>query len=353
MQQGTHARRAIVVLLLAIGLLTLHARAQDAAPPKTGDVDAETPAAIADELMTGFYESYPDDTLERWHAALLEVREAEPNEPLWEAALIAVELRNGDSGAAKARAKSARERFKRSADVAYWYGEAQFRTLGRGTGVMDAMGAVDRALPAYRDAIKLDPGHVPARVGLSMYHLNAPWIAGGRKGKAKKLAGEMLALEGGEPWGRFILFQWAMSESKKQLDQHYRAAIEVCGEDQRRAMAFQYALHLIEDDPDDDRIPGLLSDIESASAAPDTMALYARARWHFAAERFAPAVDVLGQVLELDDAARNSRYMLAEALEKLKRRGQAAEQYRLFAEKFPEDDRAGKARKKAKRLSRG
>ena len=318
-----------------------------AEPSPAAGLDA---AAIADRLFTDFYGSFDEAELAAWSEVIRSARREQPEEARWVAADIALRLHKREFDDAKALADSAYKQFERSAEVQYWYGEAQFRTMGPGTGMLEAKGAMDKALPAYRRAIRYDPAHVPARVGLAMFHLNAPWIAGGRMKEAKNLAQQLVGLDGGEPWGRMVLFMWANEEDRKHLDRYYRDAMKALQPEMARPVAMQYAIGLIEEDPSDARIRGVMAELAAISAPDDQIEPYVRGRWHHAADRHAQAAEAFRLVLDRQPNARQSRMLLAESLEALGRDREAAEVYSEFAERFPDDDRAKEARKKARKL---
>jgi tetratricopeptide (TPR) repeat protein len=82
----------------------------------------------------------------------------------------------------------------------------------------------------------------------------------------------------------------------------------------------------------------------------DTAPAFFRAEAYRALKRHREAADLYAKVLAANPAAVNSRWGMAECLEALGDRKAAAAQYEEFAKRFPKDDRASKARERAKKL---
>lgn len=80
-----------------------------------------------------------------------------------------------------------------SADIHYWLAQGQLAQIDRAS-IFRKMGLAGSARENLETALALDASHVPARVSLGQFFLQAPAIAGGSKEKALAEAESLMAL---------------------------------------------------------------------------------------------------------------------------------------------------------------
>ena len=200
---------------------------------------------------------------------------------------------------------------------------------------------------------------MPAQVSLAMFHLQAPWIAGGRSGKARRIGESLLAMSqddtagGAGFWGRFVRVQYELNEKDwDDARDEYRSGLDAAERDEDRVrLAMVYASGLTSAEKHPERAVAALDaargwGLDEASAA----AMIGQA-WH-AAGAHDKAVEPLAYAVEHLASARHTRYRLAESFEKLGRDAEAADAYEAFAGMYPDDDRASRALKRARKLRR-
>jgi tetratricopeptide (TPR) repeat protein len=239
------------------------------------------------------------------------------------------------------------------AEYHFRYGTLEFETI---SGMLEAGSKGGRGRDAMIRTIELDPQHVFARVGLFQFYLQAPWIAGGSSSKAKAQCDELLALPDGrgEYQGRLLLAQYAASDEEwEEMSKQFTLAESARGIGASKLSAIgAHALALLDRKEDPAAAQALLARAAELDTPNETTLPFARGRVAMVKEDYAAAAQQFTTVLERNEGARSSRFMLAESLEKLGKKAEAAQQYEEFAKRFPGDNRAEKATSTAKRLRR-
>ena len=234
----------------------------------------------------------------------------------------------------------------------FLYGTLEFETIAD-AGTLEAAGKAGRGRDALLKTIELDPNHVEARVGLALFYSQAPWIAGGSSSKARRMADELLGIPGGagEFQGRMALARLAADddewdEAAKQFD--LAAKARGLGASPAAALAAHAAMLI--DQKKDFAAAARVLDRAVAADPEHTQVAFNRGRLAARDQNHALAVEQFGKVLAKNPQARNSRYMLAESLEALGRKAEAADTFADFAARFPTDRRAKDATAAAARL---
>lgn len=105
-----------------------------------------------------------------------------------------------------------------------WLGRA-YGSKARAASIFSQMSLAKKCRTAFEKAVALDPASVEAHLALFDYHIQAPGIAGGDKGVARKQADEILRLDpvrGHVAWGSF----WLDANERAKAESEYRKAIE-------------------------------------------------------------------------------------------------------------------------------
>ena len=287
----------------------------------------------------------------------------EPKSARWAYALAHVaraEAEQAKGDLAEKKRKEALEAFEkaaelqpRDADVQVWLANASFEHIDD-VNMLSKMSLASQGKKAYEKAIALDPSNVGGRVGLAVFYLNAPSIAGGSVDKARQMGNELLALPGkrGEFQGHMVLGGIAAQASDwAEMSRHYTAAETAQGLGARplAAMQAQAATLLGKKNDPQAAVPVMMRYIQAAPAD-DVSA------WFFDGEvkreggKYAEALVRYEQVLAKVEAARGSRWGAAVCQEKLGRKEAARKHYQEFARRFPDDPRTKEAQAALKRL---
>ncbi|MDX2148099.1 MAG: tetratricopeptide repeat protein [Planctomycetota bacterium] len=294
----------------------------------------------------------PGATLEAWSETLKNHLGANPSDAT---ALFALALvRSAQEARIEARNLMSRAVELAPSDAEYhtWHGHLIFESVQQ-AGLGDKLGLAESGREAYEKAIELDPRAIGARIGLSEFFIQAPGIAGGSYRKARKLGEELLAIpeQRGEFHGRLVLARVARHQERwTEMIQQYELATKA--KDADVAMARQSlaeALLLEKEDSKAARpiIMQLLSDSPDG-ATPN----YLAGELNRIEKRHAEAVTHYEKVLAQHPGARSTRFGIAACAEAAGDLQAALEHYRIFAERFPDDDRADDATRAAKRIER-
>lgn len=276
-----------------------------------------------------------------------------PKDPavLFSAAML--KRTRGDRAAALEDMKELIKLAPNVAEYHFRYGSLEFETI---SGMLEAGSKGGRGRDAMIRTIELDPQHVFARIGLFQFYLQAPWIAGGSSSKAKAQCDELLALPDGrgEYQGRLLLAQYAASDEEwEEMSKQFTLAETARGIGASKAGAIAaHALALLDRKEDPAAAAAVLARATDLDTPKDTTLPFARGRVAMAKNDYASAAQQFTTVLERNEGARSSRFMLAESLEKLGKKAEAVKHYEEFAKRFPGDNRAEKASSAAKRLGR-
>ena len=278
--------------------------------------------------------------------------------PAGDVALIeaVLEADDGDLEAAAEFAERAVELSPDDPDAHYVLGTVLINDVNRGSFGLSTLGKVNRAKASWETAEELEPEHVGARISLAMFYLQAPGIAGGDKKKAARY-GESLVKSGELTWGWRIQMMASIGrkrwdEARERLDSMVAAAQD---DNAKRTAYIQYLVPVLLDHGREDEAFEVLP-LMARVCDTDDMTLHYL--WGRAYEERgdrgdrAQAISSYARAVDANEAARDSRWRLAELLRKEDRDAQAARHYAEFAERFPEHENARKAARYAERLSR-
>lgn len=238
------------------------------------------------------------------------------------------------------------------ADHQFWYATVCFETIDA-AGMFEQMGLANKGKAAYEEALRLDPTHVGARIGLFQFYSSAPTIAGGSTTKAKALCDELLALpEGkGEYFGNVFLAQLAAkSEDWAEMGRRYTLAETARGEGAGAVNAIRsHARSLLNAKKDPDAALAMIERAIPLTPSDDAQTWFIAGQVHQKLKHMDAAAEAFGKAVEINPTgAPNSLYGLAECLEATGKFKDAAKRYADFAALFPKDERAEKASDKAK-----
>lgn len=280
---------------------------------------------------------------------------AKPGEPRWLLGRALVLRQSGNPKDAAALLKQVTAKRPNDPHGFYFLAMSLFESIGPDAG-LDAMSISDDARTALNTTLQLDPHYVWARYALSQFYIQAPGIAGGSYRKAREQA--KLAMEEpdnrGDFIGRMILAQVAENDEEwDDMTREYLAAADAKGVGANAAWPLSSLVNALVTKKEDTKAARPVLDRLKAlpDADPVTIA-FAEGEIARREKRLADALAEYEKVLAARPEARQSRWYAAECAEKLGDRARAAENYRQFAERFPKDDRASKAAKKARELSK-
>ncbi len=289
-------------------------------------------------------------------AAITSAEAEHGSEASWRCARAVLLRRAGDRTKARDLLKQVVQADPGVADYQFWYGSLCFETIND-AGLFEKMGLADKGKAALSEALRLNPSHIPARVGLFQYYANAPGIAGGSTAKARALCDELVALpEGkGEFTGTLLLAQLAgKAEDWAEMSRLYAAAETARGDGSGLLAALRaHARALLNTKKD---AAGALAVVDRGVPLADSTEAqlwFIKGQAHQQLKQWAPAIEALTRAVEVNPTnAPGSLFGLAECHEAAGEYAAAAARYRQFGDLFPKDSRAEKAADGAQRCAR-
>jgi len=238
------------------------------------------------------------------------------------------------------------------ADHQYLLGSALFSTIDQ-VSMFNKGARASAGRKAYQRAIELDPKHLGARIGLANFYLQAPGFAGGSKKKAEEIARRLASEPEHAREGYSLLLQ--ITASKGDWDEYHTVLVEALDSAEareEREMILRVATYnALTDRKDYGRALALAKQYREVQDEGSYYADYFEGVALHELEQHGAAAERLEAVLAVEPAARNTRRRAAECYEALGRDAEAAAHYAAYAERFPDDDFAKKAARKAKRLA--
>lgn len=240
-----------------------------------------------------------------------------------------------------------------SATIQFWYGTALFENI-QNVGMFSKMGYASDAEKAYLRAIELDPKYVGPRFGLVQFYSNAPGIAGGSMKKARQHAQAVVDIGGkAASTGHSLLAGLAAKdEDWDEAARQHRLAADTATSPRDKAAAFVgLAMMLVRDRDDAEGALKVVGEARTLAAPPDdSMVDFVEAMAKQKQGKHADAAVLYRSVIGKNPRAMNSRFLLAECLEKSGDKAGAAAMFEEFAAMFPNESRAADATKRAKKL---
>ena len=283
-------------------------------------------------------------------AAVSAALSADPADPRAKYARALLDRSNGNAKTAKEAVEALAKAYPERAEYHATLGTLCFESIND-AGTFEKMSLASKGRAEYEKAIELDPNLVEPYVGLGRFYRMAPGYAGGSYKKAEEQARLLIAIpEGkGELFGRSLLAdiyadkgQWELVQEQYQLAEKAPGATT--------GYAFRaYATALLNKKKDPAAALVVLEKYQAVASPDDASPWYLTAEAKRALGKLDDAIAMYNKVLTINAAAVNSRYSLAETLEKVGRFGDAATQYKEFASRFPSDPRAAKATEAAAR----
>lgn len=279
--------------------------------------------------------------------------ENDPKDARWQFAKAMLTRWRGQGKDAKTAMKRVVEMEPSNPDYHFWYGTLIFETIGD-AGMLAKAGLASDGKGEFEKAIELDPEHVEARYGLAQFYLRAPGIAGGSIKKAKQQAEALLGIERGVMWGHITMAQIAADDEHwDEMTLRYERALEHAGQQDFRVMVLAtHAFALMRDKKDYAAAMEVATKLDGVAPADDPTAAFVMGESHKALKEYAKAIEAYLTVLGKRPESRSSRYAIAQCYESEGDYARAVEHYRIFAEKFPDDDRASEAKSKVKKLEK-
>jgi len=300
----------------------------------------------------------PDNAHERHPEVLAEARgliraeaDAHPDDASWVFGRGLLAARAGRWADAEPLFERAVELDGAVAQHHHWLGNAIFSTIDQ-VGLFGKASAAGKGRDAYLEALRLDPDLGGARIGLCEFYLNAPGIAGGSRKKAREHAERLTRTEGYACHGHRVLAkiharegEWA--EARREAD---RAAETAEPGEERRSMFMAWISITLDKSRHDEAIAAAraLRDAQPDDPRND----YTLGAVFQEAGRHAASVEPLERACAGLPGAASPHWRLAVAYDELDRYADAHASYTRFVERFPDDERAKQATRKAKRLKR-
>jgi len=344
--------------LLLAALLALApagpALAQGAAPASAPSVaQLTTPDAIFAALTD---ETNPMSLTAEQRAEMLKVLDAasaaNPKDARWVCGRAILVGRNGDKEKAVGLAEQAVKLDPRSSKAQCCYGTALFENINN-VGMFSKMGYASDGRDAYLKAVELDPKYVTPHIGLVQFYANAPGIAGGSMKKARQHAEAVVAIGGwATTTGHSMLAMLAAKdEDWDEASKQHRLAADSAATPKDKARALVgLGLMLVRERNDAQGALKIAEEVRTLVGPPDdSSADFVAGLAHQKLNQPELAVPLFRSVIQKNPDAVNSRYSLAQCLEKTDAVA-AATAYEEFAAKFPNDPRAGDAASRAKKL---
>lgn len=357
-----------VVMMAAAGAMAQEAPVvKDGASPSSEivlkpvarvEVSAPTEGASAEEVMEWLLTRGLTRTQEQVDVAgriLDAASEKEPGSARWLFGRALVLRTNGKRTAAREMMERAVKMEPESAAHQYWYGTMIFESINDAP-TLKKMGLADTARAALEKSLNLDAEQPMARYSLAQFYINAPGIAGGSLRKAREQARLMFAMKEGK--GEFLghltlALAAAEDDDWKEMAKEFDAAERAGGEGADPKASLLGHIDCLLKKKEDPRaaipvIERYAKVADSADSRPHVLMGEARRMM----KDYAGAMEPFARAVEMNGKSKTAVWGLAECSEKTGDVERAIVQYRAFAEKWAEDERAGKAKSAAERLER-
>lgn len=340
--------RSIAVSLIAAGLLLV---ARSAAGADDGDA-AEIEAVIATYRAARPITSEGRAKIEENVQAAAAAR---PTDARVRYAKALLDRSKGDRKAAKQSIETLVKEYPDVAEYRATHGTLCFEVISD-AGVFEKMGLASTGRSEYEEAIALDPTLIEPRIGLTRFYLSAPGYAGGSYKRAEEQANELVNLPGGkgEFFGRSLLADiYAEKGEWKKVEEQFELAESSKNPAANPSAAMRgYAMILLNKKKDPGAALVVIERYQKIAAPDDAAPWYLAGEVGRATGDTPGAIEAYSRAIEIDPGAINSRFALAQSLEKNMDYAQASAQYRAFATRFPADPRAGEATKSAGRCDK-
>lgn len=240
-----------------------------------------------------------------------------------------------------------------NADYQYWLGVSCFERIDD-VGMLKQASLAREGRGAFETAIKIDPSNVRAHYALGVFYNQAPGIVGGSTAKAKEEAETLLKITGGRGQfpGQMLYATIAISAKDwQEMSRRLTAAESAPGEWSDPSAAMQtHIWNLLNSKKDPAAALPVITRYRAQAKPDDQTADFFEGEVQRQLGHCDKAVGFFERVLEKNASARNTRYFIAECYETLGRKADAKKNYDDFVTRFPDDDRADKARQASKRL---
>lgn len=323
------------------------------APAAPAAPDLSTPLKVWDAITGNDPASLTSEQLRTALSLVESAAVSEPKDARWVSAQGILRGWLGEKEKAVEFGERAVKLDPNSAKVQFWYGTALFENI-QNVGMFSKMGYASDGEKAYLRAVELDPRYVGPRFGLVQFYSNAPGIAGGSMKKARQHAQAVVDIGGkAASTGHSLLAGIAAKdEDWDEAAKQHRLAADTATTPRDKAAAFVgLAMMLVRDRGDVDGALKVVGEARALVGPPDDNMLdFVEAMAMQKQGKHAEATVLYRAVIAKNPRAMNSRFSLAECLEKSGDKAGAAAMFEEFATMFPNEARAADATKRAKKL---
>lgn len=281
--------------------------------------------------------------------------EKEPGKARWLFGRALVLRTNGQRTAAREVMEKAVKIEPESAAHQFWYGTMIFESINEAP-TLKKMGLADTAMEALEKSLKLDPEQPMARYSMAQFYINAPGIAGGSFRKAREQAKLLFAMKEGK--GQFLghlvlALAAAEDEEWKEMAKEFDLAEKAGGEGaDPKAPLLGHIDCLLKKKEDPKAALAIIERYAKVADSTDYRPHVLLGEARRMMKDYAGAMEPFAKGVEMNGKSKMGVWGLAECSEKTGDVERAIVQYRAFAEKWPEDEKAGKAKSAAERLER-
>lgn len=322
------------------------------------EVAAPTESSTAEEAMGWLLARGLTRTKEQVEVAgriLDAASSAEPSNARWLFGRALVLRTNGQRTAAREVMERAVKLEPGSAAHQFWYGTMIFESVNEAP-TLKKMGLADTAMEALEKSLKLDPEQPMARYSMAQFYINAPGIAGGSFRKAKEQAKLLFAMkEGkGEFLGHLVLALTAAEDEEwKEMAKEFELAEKAGGEGaDPRASLLGHIDCLLKKKEDPKAALAIIERYQRVADSTDYRPHVLLGEARRMMKDYAGAVEPFAKGVEMNRKSKMGVWGLAECSERTGDVARAIAQYRAYAEAWPEDEKAGKAKSASERLGR-
>jgi len=338
----------------AVVMMGGSARGDDAAAAASSEAESATltPEMVVERLLVPG-KPVTKEEVDLYAPVVDAAAENDSKDARWQFAKAMLTRWRGQGKDAKTAMKRVVEMEPSNPDYHFWYGTLIFETIND-AGMLAKAGLASDGKGEFEKAIELDPAHVEARYALAQFYLRAPGIAGGSIKKAKQQAEALLGIEKGVVWGHVVYGQVAVDDEEwEEMTAQYEKALVVAkGTDQKVMVLAAHAFALLREKKDYAAAMEVAKKLDGVAPADDPTAAFVMGESHKALKEYPRAIEAYLTVLKKRPESRSSRMALAQTYEATGELAKALEHYRIFIEKFPDDDRASDATSKVKKLEK-
>lgn len=322
------------------------------------EVSAPTEGASAEEVMEWLLTRGLTRTQAQVDVAgkiLDAALEKEPSNARWLFGRALVLRTNGKRTEAREVMERAVKAEPENAAHQFWYGTMIFESINDAP-TLKKMGLADTAMAALEKSLKLEPEQPMARYSMAQFYINAPGIAGGSFRKAREQARLMFAMKEGKGdfLGHLVLALTAAEDEEwKEMAKEFDLAEKAGGEGaDPRASLLGHIDCLLKKKEDPKAALAVIERYAKVAETTDYRPHVLMGEAKRLMKDYAGAVGPFATAVEMNGKSKMGVWGLAECREKTGDVEGAIAEYRRYAELWPGDEKAGKARGAVERLEK-